>query len=481
MPCCFGGSLREARSRGSTFGTPAEVGVDPNRGGKTSAGAKGGRLSRAGGKAGKRGAGRGFQAGWRTAGSYSDADGGEDDDSDVFYSVREEDSEAEELRRGGAYYSPYEYNPASPGQVLLSSETSRSGRGGFGSLLNMMNTPTATRVATPLHPDEEIGYVLQFMDYFQNNQKQWTLALDRAECRVWKRFIEIGGGGGGDGGGGGGASTRVEAGALSCPGSPTLSPGGAAGGPGTTMKHPNLTLGGSSSSSSLNSNWARVSNIGKQNPNQKHNPNRLPQNKSSMRNVNALMKPERVLFFCAESVIQAPPEVVFHLVQNVKLRMQWEDNFLLDEMIEGDYYRGIERVLIKSPVMGFSNREIIRYRDSRCVPAFKYPYLAYERSTASRDHVYPPTGKQVRVNVFMSGNTLEPGPVPGTTKFRAITDSNPGGSIPSAAVSLVVASIPRQWAQKLNKECQKFMAKEPVQPIPKERLRELVENLCGLD
>ncbi|CAD7936992.1 unnamed protein product [Amoebophrya sp. A25] len=358
----------------------------------------------------------------------------EEDDTFTFYTVREQDSEEEHFSRReseedhiaalacladprafptgptasvardkleilGEYVAEGEEPPStavSPGGTVAGYRN-LSVHGGFGSVEGMLTAPQKDRVATPLNPYEEIGYVMQFYEKFRREEKLWTLALDKPECKVWKRFLDLG---------------VVE-----------------------------RKIGGVFGPKEVQ------------------------------------LKPERVLFFYSECIIDAPPEVVLYLVQNIRMRMSWEDNFAEDTMLEGTNYRGVERVVIRSPVMTFSNREIIRFRDCKCLPAFEYPYLCYERSTSLYDHIYNPSGKVVRVNVFMSGNTVEPGPRPGTTLLRVMTDSNPGGMIPSAAVNLVVANIPRQWAIKLSAECKKFMAKETVQPLPRERLRELMETL----
>ncbi|CAD7942458.1 unnamed protein product [Amoebophrya sp. A120] len=401
MPCCFGTAKKSYDSAALVSALP-DPGRSPDRGADQLYVAT--KSHRAGGVSVFQGrhasAGRDSplyaQAGSSSVDTWQRVRREEDEESEPFYSVREEDSDSEKDGGSGGI------GCSTAAEGFPSKLPLHPFRGGFGSLENMIATPLVQRLATPMNAEEELGYIMEFLDKFRREERQglWNLALDKAECKVWKRFIELGG-----------------------------------------------------SSSSTSTSMAPPSSTNTQQPVQK------------------------VLFFLAESIIHAPPEVVMHLIQNVQLRMSWEDNFMVDEMLEGDYYRGIERVVIRSPVFGFSNREIIRFREARCTPAFQYPYLAYERSTSSRDCAYPPTGKQVRVTVFMSGNTLEPGPKPGTTLLRVITDSNPGGAIPSAAVNLVVASIPRQWSQKLNKECLKFMAKEPVNPLPEARLRELVENL----
>jgi len=188
---------------------------------------------------------------------------------------------------------------------------------------------------------------------------------------------------------------------------------------------------------------------------------------------------ESVLFFMAESIIQAPPEVVLYQIQNVTVRQKWEDNYIVDEMLTGDHYSGIERVVVKSPVFGFSNREIIRYRETDA--HFKqYPYMTYERSTNCRDG--SEKRKNVRVIVTISGDIIEPGPDPWTTKLTVVTDSNPGGYVPASAVNLVVNSIPQKWAIQLQKECDKFMKVEGIEkhlPIHllNEKLQRCVDNL----
>ena len=115
-------------------------------------------------------------------------------------------------------------------------------------------------------------------------------------------------------------------------------------------------------------------------------------------------------------IIKAPPEVVLHNINNVEARRTWEENYEVDDILQGNCYHGIERVVVKSPVMGFSKREIIRFRKTSA-KAFQYPYLCLERSTNCMDHKYPLNKKVVRVNVTFSGNVIVPGPEPWTTKY----------------------------------------------------------------
>ena len=68
-----------------------------------------------------------------------------------------------------------------------------------------------------------------------------------------------------------------------------------------------------------------------------------------------------------------------HSNTKTQVRSSWEENFGDDKMLEGNNYRGVERLIVKSPVIGFSNREIIRFRDTKCLPAFEY-YIKKEFS-----------------------------------------------------------------------------------------------------
>ena len=69
-----------------------------------------------------------------------------------------------------------------------------------------------------------------------------------------------------------------------------------------------------------------------------------------------------VMYGVAEVIIPWPPEVVLYNIQCLHQRKKWEDNYTEDDILEGDCYTGIERVVCKSPLIGFSKREMILHR-----------------------------------------------------------------------------------------------------------------------
>lgn len=126
-----------------------------------------------------------------------------------------------------------------------------------------------------------------------------------------------------------------------------------------------------------------------------------------------------VMYGVADCILQAPPEIVLYNVQCLEQRKTWETNYTVDDLVSGDCYEGVERVVCKSPVMGFAQREMVLFRQTKCLPAFEYPYVTYCRSTNSVDATYPPGNKKtVRASSAFCGDIFWPG------KFlSAINDS----------------------------------------------------------
>lgn len=168
-------------------------------------------------------------------------------------------------------------------------------------------------------------------------------------------------------------------------------------------------------------------------------------------------------------------------VQCLEQRKTWETNYTVDDLVSGDCYEGVERVVCKSPVMGFAQREMVLFRQTKCLPAFEYPYVTYCRSTDCMDHTYPPGNKKtVRASSTFCGDIFWPGPEPFTTRLVVCTDSNPGGNIPKWAVDAVIDKVPQQITSALGKQCAKFIKEKGYSkddPDLQERLKKLVESL----
>jgi hypothetical protein len=134
---------------------------------------------------------------------------------------------------------------------------------------------------------------------------------------------------------------------------------------------------------------------------------------------------------------------VYKAIVDIEVRKSWDKNFDIYEKIESNEKYDVLYMILKSPVMFISQRELIQQRKIYSNPSDESKLIHFKSCVHEK---YPITEKYVRAETIISGYHIQSHDYnKSKTKICIISQTDIKGSLPKNFVNQMAAKGPREW------------------------------------